>query len=331
MRSACQNTEPSNTLNKREITVFFCKQSNCKMQVRALFLFLFIVSICQLQAQQQPMYTQYMFNGLAINPAYAGSHESISATALARIQWVGIEGAPRSQTFSIHSPIPNKNIGLGAFFSHDELGVTEQNTLYLSYAYMMQTGSGTLSFGLQGGLQSTSINYADLGLNDQNLQLSASEMAPNFGAGLFYASQRFYAGASIPVLLNKEISGINNSDVSANQIRHFFLTAGYVFDLTPVLKLKPSGLVKSVSGAPLEMDINANLIINDRVWFGLSYRSFDSISALFDLQVNPQLRFGYAYDYTTTDLGQANSGSHEFMLNYRFVFSKSKIVTPRYF
>ncbi|WP_420315854.1 type IX secretion system membrane protein PorP/SprF [Ekhidna sp.] len=301
------------------------------MSVRLLFLFLFLGTLYHLDAQQQPMYTQYMFNGLAINPAYAGSHESISATALARIQWVGIEGAPRTQTFSIHSPIPDRNIGLGAFFAHDELGVTDQSTLYLSYAYMMQTGKGTLSMGIQGGFQSTNINYAELGVNDNKLQASASEIAPNFGAGLFYSSSRFYVGASIPVLLNKELDGINNSDIKTSQIRHLFLTAGYVMDLSPVLKLKPSGLIKSVSGAPIEMDINANLIINDRVWLGASYRSFDSISLLFDLQINPQLRFGYSYDYTTTDLGQANSGSHEFMLNYRFVFSKSKIVTPRYF
>lgn len=277
------------------------------------------------------MFTQYMFNGLAINPAYAGSHESISATALARIQWVGIEGAPRTQTFSVHSPIPGKNIGLGAFFAHDELGVTEQNTLYLSYAYRMQMSKGTLSFGLQGGFRSSSFNYADLGVNDPNLQSSISEMSPNFGAGLFYSTDRFYAGASIPVLMNDEIGDESNSDVQSKQIRHFFATAGYVFDLSPVLKLKPSTLIKSVSGAPIEMDINANLIINDLVWFGLSYRSGDSIDLLFDLQINPQLRFGYAYDYTLSDLGQVNSGSHEFMINYRFVFAKNKIVTPRYF
>ncbi len=301
------------------------------MRSRLLLLLLTIVFSLSLQAQQQAMFTQYMFNGLAINPAYAGSHESISATALARIQWVGIDGAPRTQTFSVHSPIPGKNIGLGAFFAHDELGVTEQNTLYLSYAYRMQMSKGTLAFGIQGGLRTSSINYGDLGVNDPNLQSNISESSPNFGAGLFYSTDRFYLGASIPVLMNNELGAGDNSDIQSKQIRHFFATAGYVFDLSPVLKLKPSGLIKSVSGAPIEMDINANLIINDLVWFGLSYRSFDSISFLFDLQVNPQLRFGYAYDYTTTNLGQANSGSHEFMINYRFVFAKNKIVTPRYF
>ncbi|WP_370087851.1 type IX secretion system membrane protein PorP/SprF [Ekhidna sp.] len=301
------------------------------MRSRLLLLLFTFVAILSLNAQQQTMFTQYMFNGLAINPAYAGSHESISATALARVQWVGIEGAPRTQTFSVHSPIPGKNIGLGAFFAHDELGVTEQNTLYLSYAYRMQMSKGTLSFGLQGGLRSSSINYSDLGVNDPNLQSNISEASPNFGAGLFYSTERFYAGASIPVMMNNEIGSGDNSDVQSKQIRHFFATAGYVFDLSPVLKLKPSTLIKSVSGAPIEMDINANLIINDLVWFGLSYRSGDSIDLLFDLQINPQLRFGYAYDYTLSDLGQVNSGSHEFMINYRFVFAKNKIVTPRYF
>ncbi|SNS86974.1 type IX secretion system membrane protein, PorP/SprF family [Ekhidna lutea] len=300
--------------------------------MRQFFLLILFACVGQIViAQQQAMFTQYMFNGLAINPAYAGSHESISATALARVQWVGIDGAPTTQTFSIHSPIPGRNIGLGAFIAHDKLGVTEQNTLYLSYAYMMQTGKGTLSFGLQGGLRSSSVNYSDLVVNDPNLQANQNEMSPNFGAGLFYSTDRFYAGASLPVIVNNEVGSNDNSDFSSKEIRHFFATAGYIFDLSPVLKLKPSGLIKSVSGAPIEMDVNANLIINDRVWFGLSYRSFDSIDFLFDLQINPQLRFGYAYDYTTSDLGQANSGSHEFMINYRFVFAKSKIVTPRYF
>ena len=301
------------------------------MRTRLLLLLLTIVAGLSLNAQQQAMFTQYMFNGLAINPAYAGSHESISATALARVQWVGIEGAPRTQTFSVHSPIPGKNIGLGAFFAHDELGVTEQNTLYLSYAYRMKMSKGTLALGIQGGLRSSSINYSDLGVNDPNLQSNISESSPNFGAGLFYSTERFYAGASVPVLMNNEIGSGDNSDVQSQQIRHFFLTAGYVFDLSPVLKLKPSTLIKSVSGAPIEMDINANLIINDLVWFGLSYRSGDSIDLLFDLQINPQLRFGYAYDYTLSDLGQVNTGTHEFMINYRFVFAKNKIVTPRYF
>lgn len=286
------------------------------------------------QAQQQVMFTQYMFNGLVLNPAYAGSHESISVTALSRIQWVGIDGAPNTQTFSIHSPVPGKNVGLGAFFVRDNIGVTTQNNFYLSYAYRMQMSKGILSFGLQGGFSDTSVSYDELGIADSNLSGTESTFNPNFGAGVYYLTYRFYAGASIPYILNSGSNNEGNSlpdDIETEQIQHYYVTTGTVFDLSHMVKLKPSILVKAVSGAPIEFDFNANVLFDDRLWVGVSYRSFDSIDLLLELQVNQQLRFGYAYDFTTSDLRKVNSGSHEIMLNYRFVFSKSKIVTPRYF
>lgn len=286
------------------------------------------------QAQQQVMFTQYMFNGLVLNPAYAGSHESISVTALSRIQWVGIDGAPNTQTFSIHSPVPGKNVGLGAFFVRDNIGVTTQNNFYLSYAYRMQMSKGILSFGLQGGFSDTSVSYDELGIADSNLSGTESTFNPNFGAGVYYLTDRFYAGASIPYILNSGSNNEGNSlpdDIETEQIQHYYVTTGTVFDLSHMVKLKPSILVKAVSGAPIEFDFNANVLFDDRLWVGVSYRSFDSIDLLLELQVNQQLRFGYAYDFTTSDLRKVNSGSHEIMLNYRFVFSKSKIVTPRYF
>ncbi|MEP0367232.1 MAG: type IX secretion system membrane protein PorP/SprF [Cyclobacteriaceae bacterium] len=286
-------------------------------------------------AQQQAQFTQYMFNGLALNPAYAGSHESISATALSRIQWVGIEGAPNTNTLSIHSPVPNKNIAVGAIFSRDEIGVSTDNSLFFSYAYRIKFSRSTiLSMGLQGGFRQSSINYGELGINDPNLASTTGEISPNFGVGLYLYTNTYYVGVSSPRLFRNTLNVSDNNDLnefSTKEIPHYFITSGMVFELNPVVKIKPSILLKSVGGAPLEMDINANVILDDKVWLGLSYRSFDSFSFLFDLQASPQLRFGYAYDYTLTDLKAVTSGSHELMVNYRFVFSKNKVVTPRYF
>ncbi len=284
--------------------------------------------------QQQVMFTQYMFNGLVLNPAYAGSHESISVTALSRIQWVGIDGAPNTQTFSIHSPVPGKNIGLGAFFVRDNIGVTTDNNFFLSYAYRIQMSRGILSMGLHGGISSVNVDYNELGLTDRNLQGAESSLKPNFGAGLYYMTDRFYAGFSSPYILRNRSSDDGGSlpqELNTDQIQHYYLTSGAVFDLSPLIKLKPSILIKAVQGAPVEFDFNANVLFDEKLWVGVSYRSFDSIDLLLELQLNEQLRLGYAYDITTSDLRQVNSGSHEIMLNYRFVFSKSKIVTPRYF
>ncbi len=280
--------------------------------------------------QQQAMYTQYMFNGLAINPAYAGSHQTISMSALARFQWVGIEGAPRTQTFSLHSPIPGKKASFGLLFSRDEIGVSSQNALALSAAYRIDMRKGTLSLGLQGGLRSNEISYADLSINDPKYQYNLSGTTPDVGAGIYFYNSRLYAGVSIPSLLKSDLVSIDGGSGSTS-IPHFFFTTGIVLELSPVIKLKPSTLIKYVSGAPMEIDVNANLILDDKVWIGASYRSLDAISFLLDFQATTQLRVGYSYDYGLTDLARLSSGSHEIMLNYRFVFRRSKVITPRYF
>lgn len=299
----------------------------------SLLICFIIFSTSSILGQQQVMFTQYMFNGLVINPAYAGSHEAISATALSRIQWVGVEGAPNTQTFSIHSPVPNKNIGIGGFFVRDNIGVTTENNFFLSYAYRLQTKRGVLSMGLHGGFSNTEVSYSELGLNDSNLQGAESNFKPNFGAGIFYSTDRFYAGAASPYIINNKSKSGNSlqPDIQSDQIQHYYLTTGAIFDITPLIKLKPSVLIKVVSGAPVEFDLNANVLLDEKLWLGVSYRSFDSIDLLAEFQFSDQFRLGYAYDITTTDLRKVNSGSHEIMINYRFVFNRSKIVTPRYF
>ncbi len=293
---------------------------------------LLIAFTYQSSAQQQVMFTQYMFNGLAINPAYAGSHESASLTLLARKQWVGLDGAPNTQTFSAHAPLNNTNAALGVMFLRDEIGVTKQHGGFISYAYRIPMGNGKLSMGIQGGFNRYSANYSGLNLNDPTFDGGdIVESHFNTGVGLYYYTDRFYAGVSIPQILNTEFDA-DNPDSEAKLIRHYFATIGYVFDLSPMLKLKPNLLVKNVPGAPTEFDINANLLINERIWLGLSYRSFDSFDAIFSMQITDKIQFGYSYDFaTTSQLKSVNSGSHEFMLNYRFSLVKEKIITPRYF
>ena len=287
---------------------------------------------CASYAQQQALYTQYMFNGLAINPAYAGSQGALALTALGREQWVGFEGAPSSQTFSAHAPLRNDKIALGGLLTHDKIGITDQYGVYAIYAYRIRMARGTLSAGLQIGFNNYQAMFSRVKVRDDDNSFTADDLQgflPNFGTGLYYSTNRFYAGFSLPHLLTNPYPGADGS--RAQQYRHWFVTAGYVFDLNPDLKLKPNLLVKAVEGAPVEVDINANLLIREVLWVGLSYRSFDAVSALLELQATPRFRMGYAYDYTLTGLNKITTGSHELMLNYRFMQKDQKMLTPRYF
>ena len=292
-----------------------------------------LLAMPRAQAQQQAMYTQYMFNGLAINPAYAGSQGALNLTALARKQWQGFAGAPSTQTFSAHAPLRDETMGLGLLLTHDEIGVTNQYGAYAVYAYRIKMSRGTLSAGLQAGFNSYRAGFSQVLVREgDDISFSADDaeaFLPNFGTGLYYNTTRFYAGFSLPMLLTNNYPGSEGQ--LARQYRHWFFTTGYVLDLNADLKLKPNLLVKAVEGAPIEVDINANLLIKELLWVGLSYRSFDAISALIELQATPQFRIGYAYDYTLTDLQQVNTGSHELMLNYRLVRKDKKMLTPRYF
>lgn len=284
-------------------------------------------------AQQQAMYTQYMFNGLAINPAYAGSQGGLSITALGRKQWVGFDGAPSTETFSVHSPVGNRKIAWGVLLSHDNIGVTDQYAACGMYAYRVKMPKGTLSAGLQVGVDSYRAGLSRVLVRQSGDDFFAFDdvqgVLPNFGAGLYYSTQRFYAGFSMPRLLTNAYPGYDGS--RARQYQHWFFSTGYVFDINRDLKLKPNLLVKAVAGAPLEFDLNANLLIKEKFWVGASYRSLDAISGLVEFQATQQFKFGYAYDYALTDLGRYHGGTHEIMLNYILSFKKTKITSPRYF
>ncbi|UXX78948.1 type IX secretion system membrane protein PorP/SprF [Reichenbachiella carrageenanivorans] len=312
-----------------------------KNTIQAAFLLAITLLSTVSLAQQQGMFTQYMFNGLAINPAYAGSHETLSLTALTRYQWVGIDGAPNTQSFSAHAPIKKEQIALGLQLFNDDIGVSKTFNMFAAAAYRINFDKTTLSLGLQLGFSSYKSNVSTLNPIWDNNDIALSEdvrepFKPNMGTGAYYYGDRFYLGLSLPTLFNATINSFEIEDTgltyeSGTSRRHVFLTGGYVFDLGHHFKLKPSGLIKYVAGAPIQMDINLNLLIDEVIWVGTSYRSGESLDFLLELQLTSSLRFGYAYDYILNDINMISSGSHELMLNYRIEFKKDRVTSPRYF
>lgn len=301
-----------------------------------LYIILLLLASGSLYAQQDAMYSQYMFNMMAVNPAYAGSREVLSITGLSRAQWVGLEGAPISNTLSLDMPIKDKNVGLGLQVFNDKIGIMSNSGFYGSYAYRIRFKRSTLSFGLQGGLVHFTANYAQVRLAssitavpDRAFQENASIMIPSAGAGFFYNNDKYYVGASLPNLLNTQIS--TASQVKVNKYDHLFLMAGYVYNINNDFKLKPSALLKVVSGAPMQLDANVNLWMYDVIALGVSYRTGDAAVAMIELQAAPNFKVGYAYDQSITALRYFHSGSHEIMLRYEFGYTKDKIITPRYF
>lgn len=294
---------------------------------------LLIVSAQTLKAQQDAMYTQYMFNALALNPAYAGSRNVVSATALYRNQWSGIKGAPETTTFTIDAPIADKKIGLGLQVFNDRLGITNTTGIVASGAYRIRMNRGTLSFGLQGSLSNFRANYQNVALDqtgantDVAFQDNVSKTNFNIGTGVYYNSDNFYVGLSAPQLVPNQLA---TTPLSKQEI-HLFLTTGFVLSLNDDFKLKPSVMVKAVTGAPLEGDINAIFWIKDVVGIGAQYRTNADVSGLLEVQATPQVRIGYAYDHSITTLQTFNSGSHEIMLRYEFGYKKNKFISPRFF
>ncbi|WP_053991120.1 type IX secretion system membrane protein PorP/SprF [Mangrovimonas sp. TPBH4] len=291
------------------------------------------------QSQQDPQYTQYMFNMSVINPAYATDDpNTINLGGFYRAQWVGSEGGPTTGTFFAHTPIANRLEG-GISVVHDQIGdVVKETNAYIDVAYVIPVSEYTkLSFGIKAGATffSTNFNgfvYSDP-LPDPAFASNLSEIFPNIGAGAFYFGEKFYVGLSVPNILKSEHlkndSGIVTS--GAEEI-HFFLTGGYVFQLNDNLKLKPAFMTKAVSGAPMSLDLTTNVLINELVEFGVGYRFDDSVSGLINFRITKSLRFGYAYDYTLSNLGRFNSGSHEVMLLFDISkFGVGYDKSPRFF
>jgi type IX secretion system PorP/SprF family membrane protein len=283
-------------------------------------------------AQQQVLFTQYMFNQMAINPAYTGIHEGISTSFLWREQWVGFEGAPRTQTASIHTPISFRPISVGMMVMRDQIGITTQNSANFTYAYRLKFGNTRLSLGLQASFNFYKTDYnQDARLDPILANANINVTRPNFGTGIMWHSDKFYLGASVPTLINQKFDP-SNPDSDSELVRHYFFAGGYVFALHDNLLIKPNFLLKAVQGAPLQADLNVNVLLQRLVWVGVSYRSLESLAALIQLQIGPKFQLGYGFDFVTlTDLSTIQAGSHEIMLNYIIQMPRTKILTPRYF
>lgn len=289
-------------------------------------------------AQQSPVMSHYMFNHLLLNPAYAGSHEYVSTTLLYRKQWTGIEGAPVTQSASIHGLIPKKKLGLGFYLQQDKIGVTKQTDIYGSGAYHLNMGEAKLSIGLQAGLtylksDLVKLTYWDPFDNVFNYN-EFTTVLPNVGAGAYYYRNLFYAGISAPFLLSYDST--RSPDVQPSKpvhhlVRRYYFTLGGVIETEQEIKFKPSMLIKYEQKGDLQFDINLNVLIKNIFWIGASYRSNDAVVALLEYQLSRKLRLGYSYDYTIGKLKNYNSGSHEIMLGYDFGFSVIKMKSPRYF
>ena len=286
------------------------------------------------EAQQLPQFTQYMYNTISINPAYAGSRETLSIVGLHRSQWVGLEGAPSTQTLSIHTPLRNDKVGLGLSFINDELGFQNFSYLYGDFSYTIRTGQNSeLAFGIKAGFTSFSLDpeFRQNNSNDPVIFGYEDRWEPNVGAGALWHSQRWYIGLSAPRILNTDHH--DGEEFEALERVSYYLTGGLVFDLSESVKFKPATLLKLTNGAPLSFDLTANFLFNEKLWLGAGYR-FDQrageISGLVDFQISRQLRIGYAYGYPISDLRPYTSGTHEVLLMFE-VFKEKRIKSPRYF
>ena len=290
-----------------------------------------------LYGQQDPHYTQYMYNQNVLNPAYAGTRGDLSIGLLGRTQWVGIEGAPDTQTLNIHG-MTGLGLGVGGSLIHDRIGPIDETNMMLDLSYGIRVSErGKLSFGVKGSynminrLMNSATEIIDQG--DPFFDMDTKSSYPNIGAGLMYYTDKFYVGLAVPEILEsfEYTNASNHITTDVSDTRHYFATMGYVFDLSNNLKLKPSFMLKMVKGAPISLDLNTSLFINELFEVGLSYREGDSIDALLGVQATPNIRVGYAYDHTLTPLGNYNSGSHELMLLFDLDFARKHIKSPRYF
>ncbi|MEQ9442578.1 MAG: type IX secretion system membrane protein PorP/SprF [Cyclobacteriaceae bacterium] len=274
--------------------------------------------------QQSAVYSQYVFNRLVINPAYAGSQDQLSITTLHRRQWDNFEGAPTTNTLVAHKSVKNKNIGVGLLASSERIGVHADQRLYLMYSYKIKLVHGTLSMGLQGGFSRIQSDFSELNLKSEDILVSGfrNSFNPNFGTGLYYSNNTFFAGLSIPYLLNNQLNNGVELEAMGKEKRYYFLTVGQVFTLSPQVKVLPSALVRVQEGNASSVDVGANLIFDDVLTVGASYRSEDALVSIVKLEVSQNISVGYSYDHTLSDIGQYSNGSHEFMLGYRLPYTK---------
>ncbi|MEJ2584054.1 MAG: type IX secretion system membrane protein PorP/SprF [Robiginitalea sp.] len=291
-----------------------------------------------LMAQQDAQYTQYMYNTVSVNPGYAGSRGNLSIAALHRSQWLGLDGAPKTQTLNIHSPIGYQGVGLGISVVNDQIGPTSETYFDADFSYTINLASERrLSFGLKGSVHLLDIRFSELTTDPNNPDATLQQdiqnrLSPNIGAGVYYHTESFYAGLSVPRIL--ETTHFDESSLStAKERMNFYLITGYVWDFHPMWKFKPTLLTKMTLGAPLQVDVSANFMYNERFIMGAAYRWDAALSAMVGFHISPAFLIGLSYDRETTELGSAmyNDGSFEVILRYDFIRAIGNIKSPRFF
>ncbi len=295
---------------------------------------MFFSVVCS--AQQDAQFTQYMYNTISVNPAYAGSRGVLSVFGLYRTQWIGLEGAPQTSTFSVNAPLNNTKLGLGVSLVNDKIGPTVENTLSADLSYSIPTSeSFKLSFGIKAtanlfNLDINKLSFEDQG--DEQFQDLKNKFTPNIGAGVYWHSDRAYLGFSVPNFIETNRYDDNNTAIFKEKI-NYYLMAGYVFNLDKLeyIRFKPALLTKMVQGAPLQVDVSGNFMFYDKFVVGLAYRWSASVSAMAGFQVSKGMYIGYGYDHETTALRRYNSGSHEIFLRFEFFNSFNKMISPRFF
>lgn len=329
-----------NTFSRGYIKYEMMKHSYFKIII------LILLGTLSSNAQQDPQYTQYMYNTEVVNPAYAGSREVLSFGLLYRTQWVGLEGAPKTGTFTVNSPIGSMdNMGLGLSIVRDEIGPALESNINIDYSYSIHTSDvAKLSFGLKAGLDILDVDFTKLNIYDQGDVFEYNvdnKLQPQIGAGVYYNTQKFYVGLSVPNFLKSkhydkstldeiEMGGFNEAVTAAERL-HYFLIAGYVFDLSENLKFKPATLVKAVSGSPLQWDVSANFLLYEKLTLGAAYRWSAAMSAMVGFQVSDEIFIGFGYDYQTTDIEAYSDGSYEVMLRFDIFNKPDRVLTPRFF
>ena len=302
------------------------------MKTRVLLFALMCTGIVS-YAQQDAQFSQYMYNTININPAYAGSRGALSIFALHRTQWVGLDGAPVTNAVSVNTPINDSNLGLGISIINDKIGPTHESTISADLSYTIPTSETfKLSFGIKAtanlfDLDVTQLNPVD---DDPSLHDYNNKFSPNIGAGIYYHSDKGYVGLSVPNFIESNRYDDNEVRIFKEKI-NYYLIGGYVFDLNELVKFKPAFLTKMVYGAPLQVDVSGNFMFNNKFMVGIAYRWSAALSGMVGFQVSDSLYIGYGYDRETTNLKNYNSGSHEIFLRYEIFNNIDKITIPRFF
>ncbi|MGG5508008.1 MULTISPECIES: PorP/SprF family type IX secretion system membrane protein [unclassified Myroides] len=294
-----------------------------------------LFAVQQLQAQQDPQYTQYMYNHSNINPAYAGSREGVHIFGLYRTQWVGLEGAPKTATVAVNTPLGESGLGLGVSFVNDHLGVMDDNTFAVDLSYAIDLNYNyKMAFGVKGSASLLDVNYSKLNIYNPTDPVAAedvkNEFTPNIGVGLFLYSEKAYVGMSVPTLLTR--SRYDDNEIKTlREKMHLYVTGGYVFDLTKEIQFKPATMVKVEQGSPLQVDLSANFLFVDKFTAGVAYRWDAAVSGMVGFQVSDNFMVGYSYDAETTKLARYNSGSHEIFMRFSLFNGFKRVTSPRFF